>query len=230
MKRLESPWNIVVPVALGIAFALGVMVLIITLTGPHDPNATTTTTLADTTTTTADATTTTTVPATTTTAGGATTTTAAAGVDFANDTAPKQNETATGSPGPSLMDIRFGAHPGYARIVFDITGSGTPAYHVRYEDPPFYTDGEGAVVEINGSAFLVVTMSPVVSYNPESEEFEMVYTGDRELYPGLAPIIEVINTGDFEGQMTWIIGLTGKKGFRVQVLQSPLRLVIDIAH
>jgi hypothetical protein len=227
MKRLQSPWNIVVPVALGVAFALGVMVLIITLSGPHDPNAATTTTLADTTTTTAADTTTTTEPATTTTAGATTTT--AADVDFADDVDEVLNTDITGDPGPSLMDIRFGAHPGYARIVFDITGSGTPMYHVRYEDPPFYTDGEGAEVEINGSAFLVVTMSPVVSYDPESEDFELVYTGDRELYPGLAPIVEVINTGDFEGQMTWIIGLTGEKGFRVQILQDPLRLVIDIA-
>ena len=228
MKRLQSPWNIVVPVALGVAFALGVMVLIITLSGPHDPNATTTTALADTTTTAAaDTTTTTTAPATTTTTGATTTT--AVGVDFADDFDEVLNTDVTGSPGPSLMDIRFGAHPGFARIVFDITGSGTPMYHVRYENPPFFTDGEGAEIEINGEAFLVVTMSPVVSYNPESEEFELVYTGERELYPGLAPIVEVINTGDFEGQMTWIIGLTGQKGFRVEVLQDPLRLVIDIA-
>lgn len=226
MKRLQSPWNIVVPVALGVAFALGVLVLIITLSGPHDPNATTTT-AAETTTTAAPDTTTTTEPATTTTA--AETTTTAAGVDFADDVDEVLNTDIEGDPGPSLMDIRFGAHPGYARIVFDLTGSGTPMYHVRYEDPPFYTDGEGAEVEINGEAFLVVTMSPVVSYDPESEDFELVYTGDRELYPGLAPIVEVINTGDFEGQMTWIIGLTGQKGFRVEILQDPLRLVIDIA-
>lgn len=228
MKRLQSPWNIVVPVALGVAFALGVMVLIITLTGPHDPNATTTTSLADTTTTTGTVeTTTTTEPATTTTAGATTTT--AAEVDFADDVDEVLNTDIEGSPGPSLMDIRFGAHPGFARIVFDLTGSGTPLYHVRYEDPPFYTDGEGAEVDINGSAFLVVTMSPVASYDPESEDFELVYTGDRELYPGLDPIVEVINTGDFEGQMTWIIGLTGQKGFRVEVLQDPLRIVIDVA-
>ncbi|MEX2322643.1 MAG: hypothetical protein WEA29_02580 [Acidimicrobiia bacterium] len=226
MERLQSPWNIVVPVALGVAFALGVMLLIVTLTGPHDPNATTTTALADTTTTAAPETTTTTEPATTTTAE---TTTTAADVDFADDFDEVLNTEITGNPGPSLTDIRFGAHPGYARIVFDLTGSGTPMYHVRYEDPPFYTDGEGAEVEINGSAFLVVTMSPVSSYDTESEEFELVYTGDRELYPGLDPIVEVINTGDFEAQMTWIIGLTGQKGFRVQILQDPLRIVIDIA-
>lgn len=227
MKRLESPWNIVVPIAAGVAFALLVMVLIIALTGPHDPNAAPTTIGSDETTTLPETTTSTPIDATTTTAGVVTTTTSA-GPGFATDEV--LNTDIAGSPGPSLLDLRFGAHPGYARVVFDVMGSGTPLYHVRYEEGPFVTDGEGADVEIEGAAFLVVTMSPVVSYNPESEEAELVYEGERRISPGLLPIVEVVNIGDFEGQMTWVIGLTGVKGFRVEILQDPLRIVIDIAE
>ena len=34
---------------------------------------------------------------------------------------------------------------------------------------------------------------------------------------------------DFEAAMTWVIGLDGQRAFTVQVLQEPLRVVVDIA-
>jgi hypothetical protein len=221
VRRLEEPWETVVAITVGVAFALLVMVSIILFTGPHDPFAATTTTGPPST----GPTTTSTTQATTSTTEAPNTT--QAGIDFADDTEPKFNDEVIGEPGPSLTDVRFGAHPGYARIVLDFTGEGTPAYRIEYQDPPFFTDGEGAEVDVDGEAFLVVIVSPGTTYDPD--DMSPTYTGDHRLYPRLDPIVEMVLTGDFEAQLTWVIGLTGERGFRVLVLQSPLRIVIDIA-
>jgi hypothetical protein len=222
VKRIEEPWATAIAIGSGVVFALIVMVAIIVFTGPTGPSPTTT--VAAPTTTTVPDTTTTSSTTTTTTTPDTTTSTV---VDFALDTTPKVNETILGEPGPSLTDIRFGAHPGFTRVVFDFTGHGAPAYNVRYESGPFFTDGEGAPVDVNGEAFIVVTIFPGATYDPE--DGSLTYLGDRRLDPLLDPIVEMVITGDFEAQLTLVIGLTEQKGFRVIVLGDPLRLVVDIA-
>jgi hypothetical protein len=222
VRRLDEPWETIIAVSAGVAFALLVMVSIILFTGPHDPFAATTTTGPPST-----GPTTTTEPPTTTTTQVVTTTTAP-GIDFADDTDPRVNEDVVGEPGPHLTDVRFGAHPGYARVVLDFTGHGTPSYRIQYQDPPFFTDGEGAQIAVDGDAFLVVTVSPATTY--DIEEMTPTYEGDHRLDPRLDPIVEMVLIGDFEAQLTWVIGLTGERGFRVLLLQDPLRLVVDIAQ
>ena len=56
-----------------------------------------------------------------------------------------------------------------------------------------------------------------------------MYTGDVTLDPGLDPIVEIQFVDDFEADMVWVIGLTAERAFTAEVLQDPLRLVIDIA-
>jgi hypothetical protein len=41
-------------------------------------------------------------------------------------------------------------------------------------------------------------------------------------------ILEGKQTCDFEGVVTWALGLKGKQNFKVTTLQNPTRLVIDI--
>jgi hypothetical protein len=199
--------------------------------------STTTTTQAAATTTTGA--TTTTSPATTTSAGettsttgadtttttGATTTTNA----FVGDTSPKSNDTKQGDPGPMLTDVRWGDHPedGFVRLVFDFAGDGVPIYDVRYEDPPFVGGGSGEEVPVLGTAFLRVRVIPGTLYDIDSGD--LVYTGDTTLDPGVDPLVEVQFIDDFEAYMTWVVGLTAEKAFTVEVMQDPLRLVIDIA-
>lgn len=212
----------------GVIFALLVVVVFIWLSDDDDGGAVTTVTTSPTTTTTA-ATTTTTAAATTTTVA-ATTTTAptTTTVPFVGDTTTKTNETITGSPGPHLTDVRVGDHPeeGFVRVVFDLTGDGTPWYIVGYESPPFMATS-GDEVEVAGSAFLAVHISPAMRHDIDT--FELIYLGPEEFDPGFDPIVEIQFIDDFEATMQWVIGLTSERPFTVEVLQDPLRLVIDIA-
>ena len=210
----------------GVIFALLVVVVFIWLSDDDDGSAVTTVTTSPTTTTTAPATTTT-DPATTTTVEATTTTAAVTTtVAFEGDTSTKTNETITGSPGPNLTDVRIGDHPGFVRIVFDLTGEGQPLYIVGYEDPPF-VEISGEEVDVDGNAFIYVNFSPARTHDIDT--LEPTYEGDEELFPGIGPIVEVQFLGDFEAVMEWVIGLDAERPFTVDILQDPLRLVIDIA-
>jgi hypothetical protein len=204
----------------GVIFALLVVVAFIWLSDDDDGNAVTTVTTSATTT----------APATTTTAEATTTTTAATTttIEFEGDTSPKTNETISGDPGPNLTDVRIGDHPedGFVRIVFDLTGEGTPFYVVGYQDPPF-VETSGDEVAVDGTAFIHVTISPALTYDIDT--FDPTYEGDQELRPGFDPIVEIQFIGDFEATMEWVIGLDGEHPFTVAILQDPLRVVIDIA-
>jgi hypothetical protein len=46
----------------------------------------------------------------------------------------------------------------------------------------------------------------------DGEQVNKTYTGPRRL-PGTDPITEVVKTGDFEGVVTWVIGLDSKRSF-----------------
>jgi hypothetical protein len=220
-RWIRDPWETTISIGSGVVFALLVMVGVILLSGPHDPAAGTTTVPAATTT----------VPEATTTTTSTTTlpspTTTLPSLGFEDDTEPKVNETIEGEPGPSLTNVRFGAHPGYTRIVLDFVGHGVPEYFIRYETGPFLSDGAGEPVEVEGDAFLAVTITPGATYDPE--DMSPTYEGHHRLVPRLDPIVEMVLTGDFEATLTWVIGLTDQKGFRVFVLDDPLRVVIDIA-
>ena len=211
----------------GVVFALLVVVLFIWLGGDDDGGAVTTVTTSATTTTTAPVTTTT-EAATTTTAGVTTTTSAATTttIAFDGDTTTKTNDTITGDPGPYLTDVRVGDHSGFVRIVFDLSGDGTPIYTVGYQDPPFL-ETSGDEVDVDGTAFIHVTISPALTHDIDT--FDPVYEGDDEIRPGFDPVVELQLLGDFEAYLEWVIGLDGEHPFTVEVFQDPLRVIIDIA-
>lgn len=212
----------------GVVLALLVVVVFILLSGDGIDNAATTTTDAPTTSVTAAPTT---VPGSTTTAPGSTTTTGGSTSTippFDGDVATKSNDTVEGDPGPNLTNVRVGDHPedGYVRVVFDLTGDGTPLYTVGYEAGPF-VETSGDTVDVDGAAYLVVHISPARRHDIDSGE--PTYPGDEEFDPGADPIVEIQFIDDFEASMTWVIGLTQEKPFKVQVFQDPMRVVVDIA-
>ncbi len=182
--------------------------------------ATTTTTAAPSTTTTSTTTTSTTAPTTLTTVGGPLDPS-----DFDTDT---KTATASGDPGVGLIDVRVGDHSAFARIVFDFEGDGTPAYTVGYEEGPTFTgSGRGEQVSPAGDFYLVVRVTPGLTYN--ADDLSPMYLGPVSFDPGLDPIAEVAFVDDFEADMVWVIGLHTENGFQVSTRLEPPRLVIDIA-
>jgi hypothetical protein len=142
-------------------------------------------------------------------------------------TAPKVSPPA--STGTSLLsDVRAAGHPGYDRIVFEFR-SGVPGYDVRYVETPVRADGSGEEVAVAGGAALLVRMEPALDADLTEESAPRTYTGPTRFSPGTAGVVELVRTGGFEAVLTWAIGLSDKRPFRVTRLQGPARLVIDVS-
>lgn len=103
-----------------------------------------------------------------------------------------------------------------------------PGYSVEYQTGPFSQDGSGAPVAVDGAAFLVVRLEPAYGYDFETGE--TTYTGPKELRPeGTRYVQHAVNTGDFEGVVSWVIGVSEQRPFRVLASGAPEReLIIEI--
>lgn len=125
-----------------------------------------------------------------------------------------------------LVDVRTGRHDeGFDRVVFEFIGA-LPGYRVEYITPPAIVCGSGLPVEVEGAAFLQVSMTPAAAHDDGGvSTFE-----PQRLRPGLPSILEVVSTCDFEGEMTWVIGLTEEADFAGANLAGPFRVVVNVAH
>lgn len=165
-----------------------------------------------------------------------TTTASSAASESAAPTAvPSSAETAfactTVQGGPTteraqLSDVRLGTHAGYDRLTFQFN-AGMPRYTVETATPPFTQDASGMPIDVDGSAFLRVTLDGGTKVLPNGG---VSYVGETEFKPGYPKIAHVIEGGDFEAVSTWYIGLASDGCFRVTALSSPARLVIDLQH
>ena len=104
-----------------------------------------------------------------------------------------------------------------------------PGYNISYE--PAATakseDGSGNPVEVDGSAFLVVRLTPAMGAEIVGEQVQPTYTGPRRLKPeGTSFVREVVKTGDFEAMVTWVIGLEEERPFTANA--SPSELVVEL--
>ena len=129
-----------------------------------------------------------------------------------------------------LRVIRSGRHVGYDRIVFEFTGR-PPAYEVRYVDQ-VRQDPSDRPVELQGTAFLSVVMRggtlDTTSQVDDPAEAQS-YKGPRRLQPDLSAVQEIAVAGDFEGVLSFGVGLDHRAAFRVLRLSDPARIVIDVA-
>jgi hypothetical protein len=115
----------------------------------------------------------------------------------------------------------------YDQVTFEFQ-EGMPGFRIEYVEPPIIADASGLEVEIAGSAFLQVRMERAAGHDPDTGE--ETYTGSLELTPGIPQVVELERTGDFEGVLTWVLGVNERADFRVQTEDGPLRLVVEVAH
>ncbi|MEX2620639.1 MAG: hypothetical protein WD250_10500 [Egibacteraceae bacterium] len=128
-----------------------------------------------------------------------------------------------------LTDVRVASQPGFDRVVLQLQGPDMPSYRVSQADPPLVQDGSGESVGVAGEAFLEVQLTPASGVDSSGAEPVATYQGPSRITADSAVITEVVRTGDFEGHLTWVVGLRSKQPFAVTVLSDPLRLVVDIA-
>lgn len=128
-----------------------------------------------------------------------------------------------------LVGVRVADQDGYDRVVFELEGD-LPGYDVAYLDGPLYEQGSGDVVETASSDVLSVRMTPASGVVLLEDGIEQVYTGERRIEGDGDPVLEVVSAGDFEAQITWGIVVDRERPFQVSRLESPNRLVIDVAN
>jgi hypothetical protein len=136
-------------------------------------------------------------------------------------TAPK---TAGGSGGQAeLFGAATGCHSTFDRFV--IRGRlATPGYDVRYVSK-IVADGSGQTISLLGTKRNRVVIRPARGHTSGGANLL-----PSTLTPKCSNLRQVKKAGDFEGVVSYGLGLSRRTGFRVFRLTGPTRVVIDVAH
>ena len=133
---------------------------------------------------------------------------------------------------PKVTNLRYASHgtssDGYDRVVVDLSGSAT-GYDVRYVSSPTHC-GSGSKVSVPGTRVLQVTLRPAQAHTDAGANTYMGPGRTTAKSTGLPTLKGVRMTCDFEGHVTFVLGLDHKAGFHVSRLSDPTRLYVDIAH
>lgn len=119
---------------------------------------------------------------------------------------------------------------GGGRVVFEFD-TVVPGYRIAYVERPVTEDGSGQEVRVDGAALLEVRLENAGQARIDGERVTPTYTGARRVAaPGGGGVVtEVVSVGDFEGVVTWVVGLTTQAPeVAVGTATGPARLVIDI--
>jgi hypothetical protein len=136
-------------------------------------------------------------------------------------TAPKT--AAGGARQAEAYGLTAACHASFDRVVVRVR-AGTPGYDVR-SVRRVVQDGSGRVVSLQGRRRI-----HLVLHNARGHT-----AGGRTLLPAvrtpLCPTLrQVKRSGDFEGVVSFGLGLRRRTGFRVFRLSGPARVVVDVAH
>jgi hypothetical protein len=144
--------------------------------------------------------------------------------DFPGDAEPDTAEPSADAQ-VTVSDIRLGRHDGFDRVVFEVGGTGTPGWDVRYVDAAS-SQGSGDPVEVAGDAILQVTLTGAgYPYDTRVEE----YSGGPLTAADTEVVTEVVFDATYEGTTVAFVGTTGRMPFRVYALASPARVVVEVA-
>jgi hypothetical protein len=132
-----------------------------------------------------------------------------------------------------LTDVRLGVHGCLERVTFEFKpkpgeAAGPVGWKAAYEPGPITEDASGRKIPVKGAAYLVVHMT-AMGADLSKENAPATYTGPTSLEAaGATRIQQVRRTGDFEGVLTWVIGLDKKRPFHVTTQDGPARVVVDV--
>jgi hypothetical protein len=135
-------------------------------------------------------------------------------------TEPVDRDRPTG-PAPELVAVATAERDGYDRVLFTFEGS-MPGYQVRYV--PRVTDAGGRRLPVAGAAFVEVAFEPARAHGPDGQPTFSTGT----LTPGSPALRQVRFAGDYEGQVSFGLGVAGRGGFRVSELRNPTRVAVDV--
>ena len=121
----------------------------------------------------------------------------------------------------NTITARAGEQDSYDRFVLQFDGI-VPTYTVkRQAKPVFQMGGSGQNVTLSGTAGVLVSV--------HSATGATTFTGDTDLiHPEFQVLKEARQVQDFEGYVTWGLGLSKPTCMRVFTLSDPARLVVDL--
>lgn len=127
----------------------------------------------------------------------------------------------------TVTDVRVGSHESYDRVVFEVAGTGSPGWAVRYV-PKAVEEGSGKVVDVSGGGVLEVVLTGM-GYPFDTGQTE--WAAGPITTEGYAQLWEVDLLGTFEGRTQAFVGLKDAgRPYRVFALGEPARVVVDVQH
>lgn len=130
-------------------------------------------------------------------------------------------------PGSTLVSIQAVAHPEaiprYERVIFQFSGP-VPLMDVRYVTH-LVADASGLPVPITGQAILQLTLRPAQAHTAQGR-----HTAPARIKYRFRNVQEIVSSDDFEGVLTYGIGLAHQAEFRVTTLDQPSRVVVDVLN
>jgi hypothetical protein len=120
----------------------------------------------------------------------------------------------------NTITARVGEQAGYDRFVLQFDPI-VPTYTVKRQDKPVFPQGStGQNVTLSGSSGVLVTV--------HSATGATTFTGPTSIiHPEFQVIKEARQTQDFEGYVSWGLGLSKPACMRAFTLDDPARLVVD---
>jgi hypothetical protein len=170
----------------------------------------------------------------------ATTTTSSSVVTTSTSSAPATtvpfdgSTRATSSPGDTsstayLRTVSVTHDGAIDRVTFEFEGNRHPGLALEYVDHPV-ADGSGAAVPVRGGATLKVRFEPASTSDLTGESPRRVYNGPDHVTGTSTAVTEVVEGGDFEGVLTWFIGVATRAPFRIVPAPSTsARVTIELA-
>ncbi len=110
---------------------------------------------------------------------------------------------------------------GYDRFTIEF-GGGIPAYSVTLQSGTTFTRSpRGDQVTLEGANGVLIVTHSITNWTS--------YTGPTGFQPGYPYMRQAMLVENFEGYQQWALGIQGTPCVRIATLDSPSRLVVDIA-
>jgi len=146
----------------------------------------------------------------------------AASVGLATTRATSVPASAAAPATPVLVAVRASHHRSFDRVVFEYRGGLPASRHARYVHR-LIADGSGDTVPIAGRAILLVRMERAQAHTRTG-----VATVPMRTAYAWPNVMTSVLSGDFEGVVSYGIGLAKRAPFHVFTLRNPSRVVVDV--
>lgn len=120
----------------------------------------------------------------------------------------------------ALTGMRAARHEGFARVVLEFSGEGTPGVWRAAWTEEAVEQGRGLPIQVEGEAVLdlVIDGTPMTASKSSYPSGTHTRAGD----------LDVVSDGTFEDNTHVVIGAPTARQFQIGFLSDPVRMVIDI--